>query len=128
MRVPSLLAVALLTACTITGLDFIGIEPVRIQMGQSTFDIRVKGLYAEAIRINPEWFPHRDDVLPRAGLAIERVSGCTVVRLDGDVNLIKAALDCGDGPPPLPVKPVEFICDYHEDYGSSGKVRCTPAY
>lgn len=89
-------------ACDTPGPEFAGTDPVRISVGPSTFDVRVKDKQAQAIRLNAEWAPRREVVAPRAVLAIERVSGCRVRRLDGDQVVIGAALDCGERRDPLP--------------------------
>ena len=115
-----------LCACDTPGLRFHGIEPVRIQVGQSEFDVRVDGLRAEAIRLNMEWAPRLASVAPRGIAAIEAVSGCYVHKLDGDAAQMVARLDCGDGPPPpLPVKR-EYDCDILSVDDGHAEVFCRP--
>ena len=78
--------------------DFAGAPPTRVEVGGSTFSVRVAGSRAQAVRTN---FDMRagirgGDIVPRAGLAMEQVSGCRVVpgTLMGDSALIEAQLDC----------------------------------
>jgi len=84
-----------LVACNTPSPEFRGVEPVRILVGKSTFDVRVKSLRAEAIRINSEWAPRSDEVFGRATEAIEAVSGCRVRKIVGDQALMIARLSCG---------------------------------
>ena len=82
--------------------DWWGVEPQRITVGKSTFDVRVRGSAAQAIRVNTEWAPRLEAVAPRAMAAIEQVSGCEVTRLDGDAAVIDARIKCGKAAAPLP--------------------------
>jgi len=110
-------ALIMLTACNTPGLKFRGIEPQRISVGKSTFDVRVDGTHAEIIRLNPEWSPRLAAVAPRMVAAIEAVSGCKVRRLDGDQALATASLNCGGTLAPLP-KSRAYECvidDLHDD-------------
>jgi len=118
----------LLTACNTPSPGFYGVEPVRMHLGGSTFDIRVKGRRAEAIRLNMEWAPRLASVGDKAVLAIEKVSGCEVARLKGDAALVEARLDCGSGPPPPRPPSGELFCemDLHET-GETGSLYCVPA-
>ena len=84
-----------LAGCNTPSPAFRGIAPTRITVEGSTFDVRIDGNRAEAIRLNPEYAPRLAAVAPRATVAIETVSGCTVSRLRGDQALILATLKCG---------------------------------
>lgn len=125
---------ALAAGCDTPGPDFRGIAPVRITVGQSTFDVRVDGNRAEAIRLNREWAPNIKAVAPRAVVAIEKVSGCEVRKLGGDQALIRAKLKCGDGPGPMGPEPgvIEYDCDIDDSYINRGlgeqitEMTCTP--
>ena len=112
-----------LAGCDTASPAFRGIEPVRITVGKSVFAIRVKENRAEAIRLNPEWAPRIDAVAPRAVAAIEKVSGCEVIRLDGDQALMVARLKCGKAGQPMEVMPgrIEYDCDIEDAYG--GRVK-----
>nr|WP_322867846.1 hypothetical protein [Aquicoccus sp. G2-2]MEA1115177.1 hypothetical protein [Aquicoccus sp. G2-2] len=108
----------LLLGCNTPSPAFRGVEPVRITVGQSTFDVRVNGNRAEAIRLNKEWAPRLEAVAPRAVAAIEKVSGCTVYRTGGDAALILARLKCDKGAVPvMPPERVEYDCDIEDAYG-----------
>ncbi|MCM2563086.1 hypothetical protein M8744_13100 [Lutimaribacter sp. EGI FJ00013] len=74
---------------------FRGVDPVRVTVPPSVFDVRVQGSQAEAIRLNVEYAPRMGPIGPRAVLAIEQVSGCTVRRQGGDQAMIRASLNCG---------------------------------
>ncbi|MDZ7709682.1 MAG: hypothetical protein U5K36_06060 [Roseovarius sp.] len=87
--------VVLLAACSHPSPAFYGVEPVRVTVGPSTFDVRLKGQHAQAIRMSREWAPRTITVAPRAAAAIAAVSGCDVPRLWGDQAMLEAALFCG---------------------------------
>jgi hypothetical protein len=65
----------------------------------STFDIRVNGRLAEAIRTNAEYAPRFGPVQMRAQKAMELVSGCRVKEVRGDQAQATGLLDCGKGGP-----------------------------
>lgn len=91
-----LIAIVLLTGCNTPPLGFAGVDATRISVGQSTFDVRIKGTRAHALRVNMEFAPNLAAVAPRARAAMEQVSGCTLVpgSLMGDQVSITADLDC----------------------------------
>ncbi|WP_193555912.1 hypothetical protein [Marimonas lutisalis] len=134
MRHLILLACVWLAACNTPHPRFAGIAPVRISVGQSAFDIRVKGREAEAIRLNAEWAPRPEAVAPRAVAAIEKVSGCTVRRLDGDQAQFFARLSCGREDRAMEVMPgrIVYDCDIADAYVNRGlgesisEMTCTP--
>lgn len=78
------------------------IEPVAGRAAQvvmvqgSSFSVRYVGSEAVAVRKNFDFRARRHEILPRAGIAIERVSGCRVRpgSLTGDVARIEAKIDC----------------------------------
>ena len=129
-----LASIGALSACNTPSPGFRGVAPVRISVGQSTFDVRVDGNRAEAIRLNREWAPRLAAVAPRAVPAIEKVSGCTVTKLGGDQALITARLKCGKGAEPMEVLPgpIEYDCDIDDVYVNQGlgekitEMTCTP--
>ena len=88
-----LLSMALI-GCDTPSPHFRGIEATQIVVDGSTFDVRVKGDIAEAIRTNSEWAPRMGPIAGRAERAIETVSGCKVKKLGGDAAVIVARLDC----------------------------------
>jgi len=95
MRWIALALLALSAACSHPSPSFFGVEPVRIGIGPSVFDVRIVGRHAQAIRISREWVPRTITVAPRAAAAIAAVSGCAVPRLWGDQAMLEAVLACG---------------------------------
>lgn len=89
-----LAAALLLAACNTPGPHFRGLPATRITVEGSTFDVRVRGKLAEAIRINPEYAPRFSPVRERAGIAMARVSGCEVKEVRGDQALATGLLKC----------------------------------
>lgn len=114
MRIVGVFVLAFVSACNTPVARFQDVPPVRVEVGQSVFEVRIAGPWAQAIRLTPEWAPRPAAVLPRAVLAMERVSGCRVARLGGDQAVFVAQLDCGAGPPPRP--PPTYFCA-QEDLG-----------
>ena len=106
------LLVFLLAACNAPSRDFRGVTAQRITISGSTFDIRVIGEQAEAIRVNAEYAPRFGPIEGRAAQAMAQVSGCDVERVSGDQAHILGQLDC-DGTPspaPLPRAPLDLEC------------------
>jgi hypothetical protein len=56
-------------ACNAPSPAFHEVSPVRVSVGGSVFDIRIKGRHAQAIRVNREWAPRTASVAPRAAAA-----------------------------------------------------------
>ena len=83
-----------LGACNAPGRHFHGIEPVRIEVGKSVFEIRQRGKLAEALRINKRHAPRLGRVADEAKLAIEQATECRVTRILGDAAMITARLRC----------------------------------
>lgn len=81
-------------ACNAPSPTFRGIAPVRVSVGPSTFDLRIVGRHAQAIRVNHEWAPRMGSIAPRAAAAIAATSGCDAPRLWGDQAMIEAVLIC----------------------------------
>lgn len=76
---------------------FAGVPPTRLQVDGSTFSVRVAGDRAQAVRTDFDLTVGRGrHILPRAGIAMERASGCRVIdgSLRGDAALIEARLTC----------------------------------
>lgn len=125
MRLCVLLFLALLAACNTPGYEFRGIDPVRVSIDKSTFDVRINGTYAQAIRLNPEWAPRFEAVAPRGAMAMQKVSGCKVARLWGDQAVMLARLDCGAGVPPL-LPGRAYECELEHIHGGYGDLICLP--
>jgi len=103
-KIAYLLTVLALAGCNTPSMAFRGIAPTKVSVDGSTFDVRVKGLLAQAIRTNVQYAPRMGPIGKRAKATIEQASGCEVYRVGGDQALISAVLDCGKGPPqPLPI-------------------------
>lgn len=99
------------SACNVPSAAFRGVVPVRVEVGGSVFDVRVRGRRAEAMRVNPQYAPRFGPIRGRAAFAMEQVSGCHVVRMKGDQALAIGSLDCGDGVAPVILEPVEIECE-----------------
>ncbi len=125
MRLLCWILLPFLAACNTPGHEFRGVDPVRVSIGQSTFDVRVDGTYAQAIRLNPEWAPRFEAVAPRGAVAMQKVSGCKVVRLWGDQAVMLARLDCGEGVPPLPPGRA-YECELDHIHGGYADLICLP--
>ncbi len=102
--------VLVLMGCNTPGPSYRGIAPTRVSVAGSTFDVRQRGLWAEAIRVNPQYAPRFGPIRDRAATAMARVSGCEVVSVSGDQALATGRLDCGAGPPPKPARVTAFDC------------------
>ncbi len=96
IRLALLLPVLLLTACDSPSPAMMGETPVHIRSGGMEFSVRIRGTRAEAIRTNMTWNPGIGQIYPHARLAMEQVSGCSVIEdsLRGDTNVMRADLDC----------------------------------
>lgn len=93
-----LVLLAALAACDLpspTG-PVAGARAQSVEVAGSTFSVRVSGQDAVAVRTNTDFRARRADILPKAGLAMELVSGCRVRpgSLDGDVARVEGRLDC----------------------------------
>ena len=100
----SLVTVLAVAACNTPSLEFRGIDPVTVIVDGSTFDVRVKGQRAQAIRTNTQYAPRMGPIGARASAAIEKASGCEVTQIGGDQALISAVLNCTKGAtPPAPI-------------------------
>ena len=117
---------AFLAGCNTPGPGFRGLPAHSVSLGGSDFDVRVKGLRAEAIRTNAQWAPRMAATAPQGVAAIEAVSGCRVAKLTGDQAVMRARLDCGDGPPPTPLFPQEWECEAYEVDTGYGALDCRP--
>ena len=77
---------------------FAGVPARQVEIGGSTFSVRVAGERARAVRTD---FDLRAGsrgraIVPRAGIAMEQVSGCRIVpgSLRGDAAVSEASLAC----------------------------------
>ncbi|MEL7131085.1 MAG: hypothetical protein AAGK77_01600 [Pseudomonadota bacterium] len=104
--------VLLLAACNTPGPHFRGLPATTVTVEGSTFDVRVNGRLAEALRTNVEYAPRFGPIKHRARKAMEMVSGCQVKEVRGDQALATGILDCGKGGPRIDrLKPQgEYSC------------------
>ncbi|MEL6467900.1 MAG: hypothetical protein AAFQ58_23300 [Pseudomonadota bacterium] len=104
--------VLLLAACNTPGPHFRGLPATTVTVEGSTFDVRVNGRLAEALRTNVEYAPRFGPIKHRAQKAMEMVSGCQVKEVRGDQALATGILDCGKGGPRIDrLKPQsEYSC------------------
>jgi hypothetical protein len=67
-----------------------------VAVGPHSFTVRYKGTRAEAYRTNKMLRPKAREVFAAGATAIERVSGCHVIRssVHGDVALVEADILC----------------------------------
>ena len=115
------LAITFLAACNTAGPHFRGLPATTITVEGSTFDVRVNGKLAEAIRTNAEYAPRFGPIQARAGKAMEIVSGCAVKEVRGDQAQATGILDCGKGGPAIDrLKPQgEYDCYTSDSYVSA---------
>lgn len=100
-----------LTSCNTAGPHFRGLEATTVTVDGSTFDVRVRGELAEAIRTNSEYAPRFGPIRERAGRAMAMVSGCEVKEVRGDQAQATGILRCGKGGKRVvPVVPADLEC------------------
>ncbi len=112
MKYFALCFLIILTSCNTAGPHFRGLEPVTVTVDGSTFDVRVRGELAEAIRTNSEYAPRFGPIRDRASRAMAMVSGCEVKEVRGDQAQATGILRCDGAPKRAPVRgvPVERDC------------------
>ena len=112
MRYVLLCLFFILAACNTAGPHFRGLEPVTVTVDGSTFDVRVRGELAEAIRTNAEYAPRFGPIRERAEPAMVMVSGCEVKEVRGDQAQATGILRCDGAPKRAPVRgvPVGLDC------------------
>jgi hypothetical protein len=96
-----LVVLIFLAACNTPGPRFRGLAATTVTIEGSTFDVRVNGRLAEALRTNSDYAPRFGPIRDRAKQAMELVSGCVVKEVRGDQALATGILDCGAGGPPI---------------------------
>ena len=116
MRPLFILFLAVASACNTPTAPFRGVTAHRATIDSSTFDVRVRGETAEAIRINVQYAPRLGPLEGRAARAMAVVSGCDVTRVTGDQALLLGQLDC-DGRPRdyRPPEPLSLECERISD-------------
>jgi hypothetical protein len=119
--------------CNAAGPHFRGLEATTVTVDGSTFDVRVRGELAEAIRTNSEYAPGFFPIRERAGKAMALVSGCEVREVRGDQAQATGILKCGKGPrSPLKTPPTDLDCtpvrgsEVQQIGGTSVLIECEP--
>lgn len=114
-----------LMACNTPSPEFRGLAAQRVTVDGSTFDVRVRGDLAEAIRINMQYAPRFGPIEGRAAQAMAMVSGCSVTRITGDQALALGQLDCdGAGRPGwVPTPPMGLECYEIDSWHGTGQGR-----
>jgi hypothetical protein len=92
-------SLGILAACNTAGPYFRGLPVTTVTIDGSTFDVRVRGKLAEAIRTNVQYAPRFGPIQSRAGKAMEMVSGCKVKDVRGDQAQATGILACGKTAP-----------------------------
>ena len=111
MRLPVGLACLLfLAGCNTPGPAYRGLAVQRVVVEGSVFDVRRRGLTAQAIRVNPQYAPRFGPIRDRAARAMTLASGCRVISITGDQALAIGRLDCGKGPVVTVPAPLEVDC------------------
>ena len=124
MRILSLSVLGILLfvlpSCNTAGPHFRGLPATTVTVDGSTFDVRVNGRLAEAIRTNVEYAPRFGPIKARAKRAMEMVSGCAVKEVRGDQAQATGILKCGKGGPAIDrLKPQgEYDCITLDSYVS----------
>lgn len=99
-----------LAACNSPSPVFRGVAPTRVTVDGSTFDVRVKGFHAEAMRMNAQYAPRFGIIEDRAAQAMRQVSGCEVTKVTGDQALALGKLKCKGKAGPLTAQPHALEC------------------
>lgn len=130
-----LLIYVLLGACAAAGPHFRGLPATTVTVDGSTFDVRVRGELAEAIRTNVQYAPRFGPIRERAGRAMAQVSGCEVREVRGDQAQATGILECGSGHRKAPVVvPADLDCvpvrgtRIRQLDGVSVEIDCTPVF
>lgn len=125
-----------LSACSVGAPSFDVAPATRIEVEGSVFDVRVAGAFAQAVRRNPSYAPRPRPTNDLARRAMEQVSGCQVLALDGDQSLSVGALSCPGRKTPAPAVrgagPARYDCMeiatgiHRSDGGEYVDYECTP--
>lgn len=126
MRLCVILSFVLLAGCVNESRHFRGVEPLPVVVDGSSFDVRVRGNLAEAVRLNTQYAPRLGPLRARAGFAMAQVSGCTVTGVLGDQAVMTGILDC-DEPLTAPVK-AHYDCQDVQQWLKQGRENAYPVY
>ena len=89
-----LIFVMCLMGCDSPGIGYGAAEVTRVEIGGNRFSLRRTGDVVQAIRTNFVRRPDINVIGQDAEVAIERTYGCRVAKMQGDVALMVAQLDC----------------------------------
>ncbi|MGR3271961.1 hypothetical protein DU478_03250 [Thalassococcus profundi] len=121
MRLIPLLLI--LSACTVAGPGFRGIDPVPRSLGGNDFLIRQKGTVAEVIRTDRKMLPRFVPIATRAGLVVQELTGCSADWIVGDVSMLLVGVRCDGAPvPKKPRRPKSYSCDVLDAYRGAGGI------
>jgi hypothetical protein len=133
MKYYILISLIFATSCNTAGPHFGGLPATTVTVDGSTFDVRVRGELAEAIRTNSEYAPRFGPIRERAGRAMAMVSGCEVKEVRGDQSQATGILRCGKGgKQATPVQPIALECvpirgtELTQLGGTSVEIECEP--
>lgn len=84
----------LLCGCDTPSWHFRSQEVTRVTIEGSTFDVRLRGNLAEAVRINSQYAPRLGPLRERAARAMAIASSCQVTQVLGDQAVMTGMLDC----------------------------------
>lgn len=87
---------ASLAACASPSPQMMRAQKHEAEVGGSRFTIWQKGEMVEIYRTSPEMLPRLSEVMAKAAVAVEQLTGCPVREgsLVGDAALMKATLAC----------------------------------
>ena len=114
MRNAILFSLMLIAACNTPGLDFVGAPHTRLTVSGATYDVRLAGNQAEAIRLNPTYAPRLGPFEFTARAAMEIVSGCKVTKISGDAAQLVGTLNCKAAPVRRAPRPKTVDLDCYE--------------
>ncbi|MBT9384743.1 hypothetical protein KM176_12815 [Pseudooceanicola sp. CBS1P-1] len=89
-----LLLILPLSACGMPDPHFAASPVARVRVGEDLFEVRRRGLLAEAVRRNARLAPRLEAVAGPARRAMESVTGCRMAAVMGDAALVLGVLDC----------------------------------
>lgn len=121
-----LAALVALAACDSPSPGFGRGDKTVVEVGGSRFSVYRAGDRVQIIRTSTEWLPRREEILPRAEIAVIRATGCPVATgtLHGDPALMEARLDCDGSHEPsadgTQSRPQVYECDVVARYGIAG--------
>lgn len=91
-----LLATLLLGGCASPSIQYSGLEPRQVAVGDMVFDVYQKDENIQVLRINQGRPPGRSAFRILVIRAVEQATGCEVDRdsLEGDFNVVNGIVEC----------------------------------